>query len=264
MAVVNVLESYLAAMPAELAALEQEVGELDRGYASLDRVEDHLVGIATGQVAGDQRLAANRAARYAGTVLIARTGARWALEARDAETVCVTGFSGYAQQECEPGDIARRVVKHPALNVGTLRDAIELCDLPLRRQELDALVRDPDARLRELCDDITAVTGREPELDFSPASVDAVEAALQQAISAGAPRELQRRLRIAAVIYLGSIAVRKLGQDQWTVRDKPGFDGFGMFRIHRWQPAANVELVRPGSKPGKLRGVVEYVIEGGE
>jgi hypothetical protein len=260
----NVLESYLAAMPAELAALETDVGMLDRSYASLDQIEDYLIGVATGQVAGDKRVAATRAARYAGMVLVERAAGSWATRKNDENAVCVTGFPGYAKHECEPGDIALCVVKHPALNVGALRDEIEISDLPLRREQLAALVRDPDARVCELRDDISAVTGREPKLDFSPASVDAVEAALQKAMATGARREQQRRMKNAAVIYLGAIAEKQLGPDQWTVRDKPGFDGFGMFRIHRWQPASNVELVMPGSKPGKLREVVEYVIEGGE
>lgn len=46
--------------------------------------------------------------------------------------------------------------------------------------------------------------------------------------------------------------------------DRPGFDGFGMFQIHGWQPESNVALVRPASRPGKLREVAEYVLGGGE
>jgi hypothetical protein len=258
------VERFLAAMPAELAALEKDVGELDRSYASLDRVEDYLLGVVSGKITGDKGVARGRVARYAGAVLAERAGGSWATRKKDEDAMCITAFPGYAQQECEPDAIARSIMKMGRVRLGCLREDIEVCDLPLRKQQLAALTRDPDARVRELRDDIEAITGKEPKLDFSPASVDVVEAAIQKMGDGDASREQRRRVRSATVVYLGAIAVRGLGRAEWKVKDKVGVVGFGHFSIHDWEPEENIRSVVPASRPGRLRGVVEYVLEGGE
>lgn len=261
------LTARLSPLAEELDAVrarERGLG-LDLSYESIDRAEDRLRAVLEAGNEGEVARWRRVLSYYLGATLVEHAGGRWALGGKRGATarLSVTGFPGATKAEFDPDGPIMRYVRKPSS--GLLRDATERFDLPLRRQQVAAMVAEREARLAALRADIKTLTGKDPgALDGAKASVGALEEALRQPAARKTSRELRRRMIENSCLYLGIVLEKALKRKgAWTVNDEVGNADFGEAQVLDWLPITAVRSCIPSREPGSLRDLVDAVIEEG-
>ena len=260
------VDEYVSKMASELDALRADVKKagrpqllpLDLSYESLDRAEDFYRLVLDKRVPGKLATVADRLVRYAGATLIENAGGEWAAGPTAAEPICVTKMKGVPKARFTPASRVKNF--KPGRFVGGLREKTEAYDLPLQRGRIAELTGDVDSTIEQLRTDIEELTGSDPgALDGDLASVDRIEPAFLQVKANEASRELRRRLRAGAVIYLGHVLQSQLGKAEWEVEDGPRNSAIGAWKIFDYVLEPVLALVEPGEK-GVLRREVEDIV----
>jgi hypothetical protein len=245
----DALVAQMAAEEAELARLAPDALPLDHSYASLDRVEDAFRDDLVPQVAA-----------YLGNTLAERTGGKWDVPRRedDLGRPVITDIPGLRKLRFVP--LANVLTFKRSRAPGSLRNVTERYDLPLRRTTLATLLSEREARTEDLRAQMASLLDRDPgPLDGSAASVRLLEAALVQLVARNSSREVRRRFRDNAVLYLGAAIERAVG-GSWGVRDDPEDGDLGELEIHGWTPMNVVRNASIGNRPDLLQGALDRVI----
>jgi hypothetical protein len=262
------MTELLRAVTSDLEALERAVAAhgnpalqpLDYSYESLDRVEDYLREVIDTQPTEVRAVTELRIARYLGQTLIHRAGGRWARRRSDAADLAVTGLPELGGFGWLPRDPV--VQFRNARVAGLLRDTTEKYDVPRREGELVQRGSAIDAEIDGLRDDIHRLTDHAPVLDRELDSLDSVEAALRLLISTSAPREVRRRVRGRAVLYLAAVMIRALGPGPIALCKDPHDGDFGELIVHDFAPMTLVRNTNPRSRAHFLASALRAVIEG--
>jgi hypothetical protein len=260
--VTSARDALTEAVAADLAVLADEVGAdvtLDRTYESLDRLEDAMVARLDDR---DPRppLTIEGVASYVGSTLAARTGGRWEPPRKSAglDRPCITRLPGLERARFDPLAVVRTFAR--IRSPGYLRDTTELHDVSLRTSQLSARVADLDTRIAAFREEAARLGGQAiPPPDNSSEATNAVDAALRRRIEPDVPRDLRRRLRDGAVMYLGSIVQRAVGGG-WSVCVDPDDAEVGQWMIAGWAPMSVIRNVGPNSRPTLLHDVLGRAI----
>lgn len=260
------VKAYAEESAKELEALAKDVAKLGRPellpldltYESLDRLEDYLLLVLDGHAPGKKKKAQERAVRYAGEVVIAQAGGRWASGAPDAE-VAITGLRALPGAKLLPSHAVQNAVRWRYS--GTLRDRLESQDVELQRRTIAALTGDLDGAWARLRADLEAFTGTDPgPLDPASALGPCSRALARLNQDGKAPRELRRRLRQGAAIAMGERLRAEVGPAEWTVEDHPRDIDLGAWTLLGLRLSVSVARVDSDDGPDALSERVAKMI----
>ena len=237
---------------AQLATLSAEVeaaglGPADLSYDSIDRVETWYGRVLAKQVktsiATDDL--ATHVATYAGEVLRRKTGAKWGEETRDGATLAVVrSLPELKSYKLAP--IRAVLLFRDGRKPGTIRDGIEPYDVPRRREQLAAEVKNAAAEVEALRAGVEALGRAELlPLDFSKESLDRLQAALKLSLERNPTPAIRRVLQRRAALYVGECLRRAKPDATWTLNEDPKDLAFGYGQIRGRTPQTTIANHRP-------------------